>query len=105
MRLRFAPDAVADLDELRNWLKPRSPQGHRNVVSAITNTIRPLQQHPDGGRPTSHPDIREAIEPRYGFIIPYSVRNETLWILRIYSARRYPLDLASMRFRLTDKPG
>ncbi|WP_442792920.1 type II toxin-antitoxin system RelE/ParE family toxin [Rhizobium sp. SL86] len=105
MRLRFAPDAVADLDELRTWLKPRSPQGHRNVVSAITKTIRTLQQHPDTGRATSRPDIREAVEPRYGFIIPYSVRNETLWIPRVYSARRYPLDFAGMRSHLTDKPG
>jgi toxin ParE1/3/4 len=37
-------------------------------------------------------DVREAVEPRYGFIIPYCVRGDALYVLRVYRARRQPLD-------------
>ena len=43
------------------------------------------------------PDIRELIEPRYGFIIPDTQRGGIIWILRVYSARRYPLNLTEIK--------
>ncbi|KQW31292.1 hypothetical protein ASE36_03230 [Rhizobium sp. Root274] len=91
MKLRFTPDAVRDLEELRDWLMPRSPSGHRHVVSAIRAALLRIQDQPQSGRPTARPDIREAIEPRYGFILPYTVRGNVLWVLRVYNARRHPL--------------
>ena len=90
MNLRFGPDALDDLQGLKEWLHSRSPAGYRNVVSAITKTIRFLKRHPHSGRNTDRPDIREIIERRYGFIIPYTVIDDTIWILRVYNARREP---------------
>lgn len=91
MKLRFTRDAVRDLEDLKSWLLPRSPSGHKHVASAIRTTLRRVQDQPKSGRTTEHPDIREAIEPRYGFIIPYTVREDVLWVLRVYNARRHPL--------------
>jgi toxin ParE1/3/4 len=91
MKLRFSPDAVRDLEELRHWLMPRSPSGHKHVTAAIRASLRRIQDQPQSGRPTEHPDIRESVEPRYGFIIPYTVRGNVLWVLRVYNARRHPL--------------
>jgi len=42
-------------------------------------------------------DIRELIEPRYGSIIPYTQSGGIIWILRVYNARRYPLNLAEIK--------
>lgn len=49
------------------------------------------------GLKTLRDDIRELVEPRYGFIIPYTVHEGTIFILRIYSAKRYPLDFSASR--------
>ena len=75
MDLRFTPDALNDLRLLKEWLQPRSPAGHRNVVAALTRTIRILKHHPQAGRATEKPEVREIIERRYGYIIPYTVAD------------------------------
>ncbi|GLS21939.1 hypothetical protein GCM10007874_49560 [Labrys miyagiensis] len=46
--------------------------------------------------------IREVIEPRYGFIIPYLVRGNVLYIPRVYQARRRPLDYDSLEIPSTE---
>lgn len=91
MRLRFTRDAVRDLEDLRDWLVPRSPTGHKRVVAAIQAALKRIREQPQSGRRTEHPDIREAIEPRYGFIIPYTIRGDVLWVLRVYNGRRHPM--------------
>jgi plasmid stabilization system protein ParE len=53
--------------------------------------LRRVQEQPESGRPTERSNIREAIEPRYGFILPYTLRGEVIWVLRVYNARRHPL--------------
>jgi plasmid stabilization system protein ParE len=93
MRLHFTPDAVEDLRSLREWLMVRSPGGYRHVVLSITRTIRVLDAHPEAGRPTERANIRELIERRYGFILPYTVIGDSIWILRVYNARRAPHDM------------
>ncbi len=91
MKLRFTPDAVRDLEDLKAWLVPRSRSGHRKVVGAIQASLRHIQAYPQSGRVTEHPRIREAVEVRYGFIIPYTTREDAIWVLRVYHARRHPL--------------
>jgi toxin ParE1/3/4 len=92
MDLRFSRDAMTDLDQLKEWLKPLSRDGYARVVGRLTVAIRKLNDHPNAGRGTSNADVRELVDPRYGFIIPYTIRDDTIWILRIYNARRYPLN-------------
>ncbi len=91
MRLRFTRDAVHDLEDLRDWLLPRSPGGHKRVAAAIRAVLEKLKEMPQSGRPTDHADIREIIEPRHGFVIPYTIRGNVVWALRVYNARRHPL--------------
>ena len=92
MKLRFSRDALIDIDELKSWLKPLAPNGYSSVIKRVTATIRVLNQYPESGRATALAGVREVIEPKYGFVIPYTVRDETIWILRVYSSRRYPLN-------------
>jgi len=96
MRIRFTSQAMRDLDDLKEWLRLKNPAGFRSVASQISKTIRPLAKHQAIGRKTVREDIRELVEPRYGFIIPYTVINDTIFILRIYSAKRYPLAPADL---------
>ena len=96
MRIRFTPQAMSDLDDLKEWLRLKNTAGFRSVASQISKTIRPLAKHQAIGRKTMRENIRELVEPRYGFIIPYTVIDDTVFILRIYSSKRYPLDPADL---------
>ena len=87
---------MQDLDDLKEWLRRKNPAGFRSVASQISKTIQPLSAHPAIGRKTLREDIRELVEPRYGFVIPYTVIEDTIFILRIYSAKRYPLAPADL---------
>ena len=96
MKIVFTIEAKQDLNHLRTWLAPLSPSGLSNVVSALKTSIHRVSANPRIGRPTPRDDIREIVVPKYGFTIPYYVKGNTLFILRVYNARREPLDLANL---------
>ncbi|WP_438749636.1 type II toxin-antitoxin system RelE/ParE family toxin [Pararhizobium sp. O133] len=87
---------MRDLDDLKEWLRRKNPAGFKPVAAQISKTIEPVAKHSAIGRKTLREDIRELVEPRYGFIIPYTIIDNTVFILRIYSAKRYPLDPATV---------
>ncbi|WP_349437791.1 type II toxin-antitoxin system RelE/ParE family toxin [Pararhizobium sp. A13] len=88
MRIRFTSHALQDLDDLKEWLRLKNPRGYKSVATQISKTIRPVAEHPHMGRRTLRDDIRELVEPRYGFIVPYAVHEGTIFI-------RYPLDFSA----------
>ncbi len=92
MIIVFTKEAKADLDELRQWLLPLSPAGLANVTAVLESKIRLIAENPNIGRPTPRDDVREAIETKYGFLIPYLVKDNRLYVLRIYRSKRKPLD-------------
>lgn len=92
MKIVITRRAVLDLDNLRKYLAPKSPPGLRNVTDALQNAIEDIPESLSRGRATPHDDVWEKVVPKYGFIIPYFVRGDTVFILRIYNSRRKPLD-------------
>ncbi len=91
LEICFTTEAKADLDELRSYLEPLSPRGLVRVSLAIEAQIKMIADFPASGRPSPRQDVREAIEPKYGFLIPYMVLGDKLHILRVYRAKRQPL--------------
>ncbi|NJM31004.1 MAG: type II toxin-antitoxin system RelE/ParE family toxin [Rhizobiales bacterium] len=92
MRISLTEEAANDLVELRAYLGPLSPEGLHNVVARIEAKIAGLTDQPNSGRPTPREGIREAIEEKYGFVIPYTIIGKTLYVLRVYRSTRRPLD-------------
>jgi toxin ParE1/3/4 len=97
MIIVFTKEAKTDLDELRDWLRPLSPRGLANVTAALEAKIRLLSENPTIGRPTPREGVRETIETKYGFLIPYWIKGEQLYILRIYRSNRKPLDYDNLK--------
>ncbi|MDF1777304.1 MAG: type II toxin-antitoxin system RelE/ParE family toxin [Rhizobiaceae bacterium] len=92
MKIIFTVEAKADLDELHGYLAPLSPSGLARVVAAIEKKIILAAENPSLGRPSPRIDVRELVEPKYGFLIPYYVKHDVLFVLRIYRGHRDPLD-------------
>ena len=97
MRIVFTEAAMSDLYDLRNFLRPLSAVGLRRITEAIEGRIRTIADNPGLGRPTPRDDVREAVEPKYGFLIPYLMRGDTLFVLRIYRSSRKPIDYAKLQ--------
>jgi toxin ParE1/3/4 len=96
MKIIFTVEAKRDLDELRSYLKPLSPSGLAKVTAALEARIVTGSRNPGSGRPTPRPDVRELIETKYGFLIPYIVQRDAFYVLRVYRGNRRPLDYARL---------
>ena len=92
MALRFTPDALNDLDQLEDYLVDKSPQGLRNVLTALQKAFRRILENPSLGRPTIRTGVRIAVETKYQYLIPYFDDGIDIWILRVYHPRRKPID-------------
>lgn len=92
MEIIFTREAKQVLDDLRAYLEPLSPKGLASVVAALKARNRAVALNPRIGRPTLRDDVREAVEAKYGFLIPYHVRGTRLYVLRVDRSARKPLD-------------
>ena len=91
MSVRYRARALSDLDEIYQYLEPRSPTGARNVLRSIHAAIGNLAQYPHSAEQTSEPDIRAKILGRYRYKIFYSVTDEdTIEIIHVRHAARRP---------------
>lgn len=91
MKLVITPTATEDLEALARYLGPRSPGGLEKVLAAIQVRMVMLSDGLIGGRETFRGDVREVVEPSYGYVIPYYIEGDRIYVLRIYSGRRRPL--------------
>ncbi|MGV6851627.1 MAG: type II toxin-antitoxin system RelE/ParE family toxin [bacterium] len=92
MRIYFTEKASVDLQELEAYLSELSPSGLRNVIADIQGTIRGIPSSILQGRRTPRDDVFEKITPKYKYLIPYTIQDNTLYILRVYHPSRRPLN-------------
>lgn len=92
MEIRFSTPALVDLEELRTYLKDLSPQGLQNVTDEIERTVYGIPDSIARGRRTSRDDVFEKLTPKYKYLIPYTLRDNILYVLRVYHPSRKPLD-------------
>jgi toxin ParE1/3/4 len=90
MNVRYRELALADLENISQFLNERSPRGARNVLHAIADAIEGIAAQPLASPRTSDPEIR-VILTRYRYKIFYAiVRDEFVEIIHIRHAARRP---------------
>ena len=92
MKIHLTLLALNDLQDLREYLEPRSPSGLANVISDIESTIKNIPGSITRGLRTPRDDIWEKISPSYKYRIPYYFHDDVLYVLRVYHPSRKPLD-------------
>ncbi|PWQ99666.1 type II toxin-antitoxin system RelE/ParE family toxin [Leucothrix pacifica] len=92
MEVRFTTPALTDLEELRSYLSTRSPSGLANVIRDIEATVKEIPGSINKGLRTPRDDVWEKISPKYQYRIPYYVRENIVYVLRVYHPRREPLN-------------
>lgn len=92
MNIKITISALRDMEELRLFLAERSHSGLRNVLADIERTIIEIPTSISRGHKTPRDDVWEKITPTYKYKIPYYLRGDTLYILRVYHSSREELD-------------
>ena len=87
----LSPDAVEDVERLREFLDQNSPNAARQALASIWAAIDRLPEFPDLGMRTADADIRQLVV-RFGasgYIIRYTVLPEegNILIIRIWHGR------------------
>jgi len=97
MKLVLTQEALSDLAGIDAHLFDRSPQGLVNVIESIKHTLDVIESMPRIGRKTQIDNLHIFYETKYNHIIPYYLKGDTIWVLRVYDSRRPPLDIESLR--------
>lgn len=94
MRIKWLAEAVLDLVEIRKYIAADKPYTAHRVAFLIRQSVEPLAEHPDIGRPGRIEGTRELILTALPYIIPYRVKNDNIEILRVlHAARKLPHEL------------
>ena len=93
VKLRYAPRAIADIDQIHDYISRRSPRGATNVVARIRDTAGLLAMWPGVGQSTNMESILKQAVGRYPYVIFYTVNAESdeVVIMHVrHGARRSP---------------
>jgi plasmid stabilization system protein ParE len=90
--LRWLPAAVLDLARLRDFIRVHNPDAAGRAAKRILASVRQMQAHPLIGRPVidiDSPKLRDFFIPfgRAGYWVRYTVSDDEIIIVRIWSSR------------------
>ena len=95
MKVSYTPEAIADLERLRNFIEPKNPFAARRVSSELLDGIGNLRSFPKMGLPVTRapePDtIRDLFIGQY--TVRYLLRADLLVILRVWHGKEVEKDL------------
>jgi toxin ParE1/3/4 len=93
VKIVYSPRAIADIIDIADYLKARSPTGAHAVQLRIERSIALLAEFPGAGRTLAQrPQVRVMPLGRYPYLIFYTVSGEVLTVLHIRHAARQPVD-------------
>lgn len=90
MRLRYTLPALADLNEVLDYIAARSPQGARRVQTRIQAIIDLLLLHPRIGTRTDDPAIRRMTASPYPYFVFYEATETEIIIHAVRHTARNP---------------
>lgn len=92
-RIRFSKSAVNDLNSIREYIYDNNKEAAKEVVSYIIEKIETvLAVNPAAGRAGRVLRTRELVISKYPYVVPYQVRDDVVYILRVlHTSRKWPL--------------
>ncbi len=91
MKVRYAPRARDDFDEIISYIAKENPQGAQRVQAAILATIKLVAARPYIGIKNARAtELRSRLVSRYPYRVHYLLRGQEILILHIRHAARVP---------------
>lgn len=90
MKLRYTRPALADLENILDYISERSPQGAKRVHARIQTILGLIAQQPRIGTGTDDPTIRRAVTAPYPYLIFYQIAADEIIIHAVRHGAREP---------------
>ena len=88
----FAIPAQEDLRTIKQYICSDNFEAAQQVVKHIVDSIESLKDNPSIGRAGRVLRTRELIISKYPYIVPYQVRENNIYILRVlHTSRKWEL--------------
>ena len=89
MKLRYAPEAVADLQRVVEFVEVKNPFAARRIAINLQEGMHKLKQFPNIGLPVVQAPDAEQIRDLYidNYTVRYLVVREIIYILRIWHSK------------------
>lgn len=91
MRLVWTPEAVDQIEAIRDYIARDSERTAQNIVLKLLESVDLLTTKPRAGRPGRISDTREMVVSATPYIIVYRTSDTTIEILSVrHGRRRWP---------------
>jgi len=91
MQLVWTGAAVADLEQISDYLLENHPELATTTIQRIFTSVSELRQFPRRGRPGRKDSTRELVLTHLPYLAVYELVGETIRVLRVlHGARRWP---------------
>lgn len=88
-KIEFSQKAFQDLEAIKNYIYDRNETASREVVKYIIDKIETfLAPNPCCGRAGRVAGTRELVLTKYPYIIPYLVKKDVIYIVRVLHTSR-----------------
>ncbi len=89
MHVRFSESSLADLHSIKEYICANNEEAAKKVVAHILEQIETLLAlNPAIGRAGRILGTREFVISKYPYILPYQVKENTIYILRVLHTSR-----------------
>ena len=89
MEIRFSESSLEDLRSIREYIFANNEEAAKKVVAHILEQVETILVHnPAIGRAGRILRTREFVISKYPYILPYQVRENTIYILRVLHTSR-----------------
>ncbi len=90
MKLRYSPEALAELEAVLAYIAERSPRGAQNVSKRLKIIIDFIAQNPLAGVELKGRGLRRIAAMPYPYLVIYQVNDDEVVIAGIRHAARKP---------------
>jgi plasmid stabilization system protein ParE len=90
MKLRFTRPALADLENILDYVAEQSPKAARHIQARIHAIFDLIAQQPRIGVQTDDPTLRRAVTVPYPYLIFYEVAGQDIIVHAIRHGARAP---------------
>jgi plasmid stabilization system protein ParE len=88
VRLRFSPQAHADIVDIHEYIAQHSPRAATAVVAQIRMTSLLLARYPSLGRETDLPGVRVFPTAPYPYLVYHRVIADEVVVIHVRDGRR-----------------
>ena len=88
MTIRRSETAIANLEQLHDYIADRNPDAAQAAAERIIAAVASLERFPYMGRVGRAPETRELVVPGTPFVVPYRATDDRVIILAVLRAEQ-----------------